>query len=101
MYLRILALLGNTRRTADDHHGRGLRVGAGYGIDDVQSTHPVGHRQRADATATCIAVGRKGGGVLTGGADVPDGAGSELPVKAQHIVAGHTELVDIVLVSAS
>jgi hypothetical protein len=88
---RVLPLLGNTRRTADDHHGRGLRVGTGDGIDDVQSTDPVGHRQRADATAARIAVGRKGGGVLTGGADVPDGAAGALPVKAQHIVAGHTE----------
>ena len=66
---------------------------AGDGIDHIERTHAIRHRQGAYPLAARISVGGERGRVLARGADMLDCALADLIVEAQHIVARHAENV--------
>ena len=91
MQKRIFLAVFSAGRATDDDDGRFFGVGAGNGIEDIQSAHAISDADQTDAVDAGISVSREAGAGLVGHGDAPD-PGLFQPGKCrQREVARNTE----------
>ncbi len=82
---------GQTGRAGEEHHRRPFSIGAGNGIDGVETADAIGDADRSDPVDTGVRVCGKSGAVFARGSDVFDGRGFDQLIQREHIVAGYAE----------
>ena len=69
MQQRVLLALPQARGAGDDQQGRAFGVGAGYRIEQLQSTDAIGDHRHAQPLQTPVGIRGEARPLLPGGAD--------------------------------
>ena len=86
----VLLALPQARGAGDHQKGRAFGVGAGYRIEQLQSTDAVGDHRHAQTLQTPVGIGGEAGPLLPGSADQIDRRGLQGGKQAQHIITRHS-----------